>query len=348
LKGSILKGLAFHRSKVTHLAAAALAVGAAAGFTAVSASAATTSLIGAGSTLVQPLVQDWASTFNDKYGISITYSGVGSGTGIQDITNGTVDFGASDAPLPAGTCTACIQIPWALSATGVGYNISGVGNKLHLSGSVLAGIYLGQITTWDSPQIKALNKGVNLPNLKITPIYRSDGSGDTYAFTNFLSSVSSSFASKVGKGTSVSFPAGEGGKGNSGVTADLEATNGSIAYIAVSYLIAHSIPAVGVRNAAGKFEYPNLKNIENAAQTVKSVPASHALSIVNPPKKAKIAYPISTFTYVIVKPGSPNAAALKQFIDYAIGAGQSYGASLDFAPLPKVVLKADQSAANVL
>jgi phosphate transport system substrate-binding protein len=160
--------------------------------------------------------------------------------------------------------------------------------------------------------------------------------------------VSSSFASKVGKGTSVSFPAGEGGKGNSGVTADLEATNGSIAYIAVSYLIAHSIPAVGVRNAAGKFEYPNLKNIENAAQTVKSVPASHALSIVNPPKKAKIAYPISTFTYVIVKPGSPNAAALKQFIDYAIGAGQSYGASLDFAPLPKVVLKADQSAANVL
>jgi phosphate transport system substrate-binding protein len=350
-KGITLKGLAFQRRKLLSLSVAALAIGASAGFTA-SASADTTSLTGAGSTLVAPLEAEWASAFASKTGISVNYNAVGSGTGIADISQGTVDFGASDAPLSttqAAGCHNCIQIPWALSATGVGYNVAGVGHKLRLTGPVLANIYLGNITNWSAPQIKSLNPGVHLPNLKITPVFRSDGSGDTYAFTDYLSHVSSGWASKVGPAaTSVSFPAGVSGKGNSGVTADLEATNGSIAYIAVSYLIAHHLPAVAIKNAAGKYEYPNLSNIENAAAVVKHVPANNAMHIVNPPKNAKIAYPISTFTYVIAPTTAPNGAALKQFIRYALGAGQSFGQNLDFAPLPKVVKNAAKASVNRL
>jgi phosphate transport system substrate-binding protein len=345
-----LKGFAFQRRKLIGLTAAVIAVGASSGFTA-SAGAATTQLTGAGSTLVQPLVAIWASNFASKTGISVNYQGVGSGTGITDISQGLVDFGASDAPLnptQAAGCSSCVMIPWALSATGVGYNVAGVGHKLHLSGPVLAGIYLGQITNWNDSRIKAINKGINLPNLKITPIFRSDGSGDTYAFTNYLSKVSGAWASRVSFGTSVQFPTGVSGKGNSGVAAVLESTNGSIAYVAVSYLIAHKLPAAAIKNAGGKFEYPNLTNIENAAQTIKHVPGNGALSIVNPPKSAKIAYPISTFTYVIAPTTAPNAPELKQFIKYALGAGSALGENLDFAPLPKAVKKADTAAVNRL
>jgi phosphate transport system substrate-binding protein len=327
-----------------------VAVGASACFTA-AASAATTTLNGAGSTLVAPLEAEWASSFASKTGITVNYNAVGSGTGITDISQGTVDFGASDAPLnptQAAGCHSCIQIPWALSATGVGYNVPGVGHKLRLTGPVLASIYLGQITNWNSPQITRLNKGVHLRNMKITPVFRSDGSGDTYAFTNYLTDVSRTWAGRVSYGTSVSFPSGVSGKGNSGVTAVLEATPGSIAYIAVSYLISHSLPAVAIQNAAGRYEYPNLANIENAAQTVKHVSSNNALHIVDPPKSAKIAYPISTFTYVIAPTTAPNGPALQQFIKYALGPGQSFGENLDFAPLPKIVKNADNASVNHL
>ena len=318
---------------------------------AASASAASGTLNGAGSTLVAPLEAEWASTFDSRTGNTVNYNPVGSGTGIADISAGTVDFGASDAPLTpsqAAGCHACIQIPWALSATGVGYNVPGAGRKLHLTGAVLAGIYLGQITNWDAPQIKALNKGAHLPNLKITPVFRSDGSGDTYAFTNYLSHISGAWKSRVGTGTSVSFPTGASGKGNSGVTAVLQGTSGSIAYIAVSYLISHHLPAVAVKNAAGSYEYPNLSNIENAAASIKHVPGNMALSIVDPPRSAKIAYPISTFTYVIAPAPAKQGTLLKSFVQFALGAGHSYGEGLDFAPLPKAVVKADKAAANRL
>ncbi|HEY1510054.1 MAG TPA: phosphate ABC transporter substrate-binding protein PstS [Solirubrobacteraceae bacterium] len=307
-----------------------------------SALAAGGTLTGAGSTLVAPIEAEWANAFDAKTGSSITYSAVGSGTGIKDISSRLVDFGASDAPMTptqAITCHSCWQIPWALSATGVGFNLHGV-RRLKLSGPVLAEIYLGQITNWSDARIARLNKGTHLPNLTITPVFRSDGSGDTYAFTNYLSEVSSAFRGKVGFATTVSFPKGVGGNGNSGVTSVLESTNGSIAYIAVSYLIAHSLPAAAIQNAAGRFEYPNLVNIENAAKTVKHVPGNNELHIVNPPKRAKIAYPISTFTYAIVPQSAPNGDLLKQFITYAIGPGQSFGPGLDFAPIPKVVLNA--------
>jgi phosphate transport system substrate-binding protein len=334
------------------VSAAVLAVGASTGFiSTAAASAASGTLNGAGSTLVAPLEAEWASAFNSKTGNTVNYNPVGSGTGIADISSGTVDFGASDAPLTpsqAQGCHSCIQIPWALSATGVGYNVPGAGRKLHLTGPLLSQIYLGQITNWNDSRIAKVNKGVHLPNLKITPVFRSDGSGDTYAFTNYLTQISGAWKSKVGVGTSVSFPTGASGKGNSGVTAVLQGTPGSVAYIAVSYLIAHQLPAVAIQNRAGKFEYPNLSNIENAAGVVKRVPGNGALSIVNPPKSAKIAYPISTFTYVIAPTTAPQGALLKSFVQYALGAGHAFGANLDFAPLPKVVVNADKAAASHL
>jgi phosphate transport system substrate-binding protein len=338
-----------HCKRLACLTIAALVASAA---TALTGSAlAAGALTGAGSTLVAPLEAEWANNFQSRDGVTVTYNPVGSGTGIADISSRLVDFGASDAPLTpaqAAGCHGCVQIPWALSATGVGYNVAGVRN-LHLSGSVLVGIYLGHITNWSDSRIKALNRGVRLPNLKITPIFRSDGSGDTYAFTNYLAHVSGAWAHSVGPAaTSVSFPTGVGGKGNSGVTAILEGTNGSIAYVAVSYLIAHSLPAAAIRNTAGRFEYPNLANIENAAQTVKRVPATNTLSIVDPPRKAKIAYPISTFTYVIVPQHPAQAALLKQWILYAMGRGQSFGPSLDFAKIPSVVLKAGKRTVATL
>jgi len=330
-----------HRKQL-HLAAAALAVLASA-FVVAPAMAAS-SLTGAGSTLVAPIEAEWASGFAARTGVSVSYSAVGSGTGIADITQRLVDFGASDAPLTASqasACNGCFQIPWAVSATGVGFNVAGV-RRLKLSGPVLAGIYLGQITNWNDGRIAALNRGTRLPNLKITPIYRSDGSGDTYAFANFLSAVSRPWASNVGYATTVQFRAGVGAKGNSGVTSLLTSTNGGIAYIAVSYLISHQLPAAAIQNGAGRFEYPNLRNIENAAQQVKRVPASNELHIVAPGRRASIAYPISTFTYAIVPGNAPQGSLVVAFVKYALGPGQAFSQALDFASMPRLVTNAAQ------
>jgi len=315
------------------------------GLTAAVASAA--GLQGAGSTLVAPIEAEWATAWANRTGNPVpTYQPVGSGTGLKDIGEGLVDFGASDAPISASTtpCPGCFQIPWALSATGVSFNVPGV-HSLHLTGSVLAKIYLGSITNWDDPAIKALNRGTHFPNLRITPLHRLDGSGDSYAFTDYLSSVSGAFRSQVGRATKPSFPVGPGASGNSGMVTVEEGTPGVIAYIAVSYLIAHQLPAAAIKNADGHYEVPNLKNISNAASIVKSVPASNELHIVNPPKKAKIAYPISTFTYAILQPSDPlgNGAQLKDFIAYALGPGQAFGPRLDFVPLPTNIKRVDES-----
>lgn len=314
------------------------------------AGASAAGLTGAGSTLVAPLMANWISGFEIKEGIPVKYGAVGSGTGISQITARTVDFGASDAPLTpeqAAACNGCVQVPWALSATGIGINIPGV-KKVNLTGKILAGIYFGKITQWNDPKIKAVNKGVKLPGTPITPVYRSDGSGDTYAFTNYLSKISPAWKSEVGFATSVGFKAGVGAKGNSGVTATVTKTPGAIGYISASYLIAAGIGAAAIQNNAGNFEFPNLKNIENAASVVKSVPSSNAISIVNPPKKATTAYPISTFTYAIVPHDAPQKGFLQQFLNYAVGPGQKYGAALDFAPLPKVVKTAATKAIGSL
>ena len=182
------------------------------------------------------------------------------------------------------------------------------------------------------------------PGTTITPVFRSDGSGDTYAFTNYLSKVSKAWKNERGFATSVSFPAGVGAKGNSGVTSVVQTTNGAIGYISASYIIAAGMRAASVQNEAGNFAFPNLKNIENAAAMIKKVPSSNELHIVDPPKKFKTAYPISTFTYCIAPHGAAQKSLLSEFILYAMTTGQKYGPALDFAPLPKVVLKAGRNA----
>jgi phosphate transport system substrate-binding protein len=320
--------------------------------TTISTAAASANLTGAGSSLVAPLVANWINGFEaaGHGNVKVTYGSVGSGAGIAQITARTVDFGASDAPLTpeqAGACNGCVQIPWALSATGIGFSIPGV-NKLNLTGTILAGIYFGKITNWNDAKIKQANPKAKLPNLAITPVYRSDGSGDTYAFTNYLSKISPAWKNEVGYATTVGFKAGVGAKGNAGITATVVKTPGAIGYISASYLIAAGLGAAAVENKAGNFEVPNLKNIEEAASTVKSVPANGDINITNPPASAANAYPISTFTYAIVPHNAPQKQFLQQFINYAITKGQAYGAALDFAPLPKVVLSAAKKAVSSL
>jgi phosphate transport system substrate-binding protein len=314
----------------------------------ISTAAANAELKGAGSSLVAPIMANWITGFeaHSLSTIKVSYGSVGSGQGIALITARSVDFGASDAPLTpeqAAACNGCVQIPWGLTATGLGFNVPGV-KKLNLNGKLLASIYLGKITNWNDPKIKKLNPKAHLPNLAITPVFRSDGSGDTYAFTNYLSKESPAWKKTVGFATTVSFGAGVGAKGNLGVTQSVEATSGAIGYISASYLIAAGLHVAALQNAAGKFEYPNLKNISNAAEMIKKVPANNELHIVAPPKKFKIAYPLSTFTYCIVPHGAPKKAELEQFIGYVLTTGQKYGPALDFAPLPKVVLNAGKSA----
>jgi phosphate transport system substrate-binding protein len=307
-------------------------------------------LVGAGSTLVAPLMAKWTQEMSSRYSIGVTYGAVGSGAGIAQISARTVDFGASDAPLTTAqgaTCRGCAQIPWALTATGIAFNIQGV-SRLRLTGPVVAQIYQGQITNWNDRRITSLNRGVTLPNLKITPAFRSDGSGDTYAFTDYLSRISSSWKSSIGTSTQVSFPTGVGGKGNDGITAVVSSTNGSLGYISASYIIAHGLKAAALQNAAGKFQYPNIRNISAAAAVVRHVPANNSLHIVNPPKSAPDAYPLSTFTYVIVPHDSGKKPLLKQLVLYALNNGQQFGPALDFAPLPGVVIRASRSTLDKL
>ena len=307
-------------------------------------------LIGAGSTLVQPLISDWTKPYSDAFGVAITYGGIGSGGGIEQITGRSVNFGASDAPLTAAQATACkgcLEIPWALAATDVAYHVQGVPNNLHFTGPVLADIFMGKITSWNDPAIKKLNPGVNLPATQIVPVHRTDGSGDTYAFTNYLSQVSPAFKSKIGAATTVNWPGGSGAEGNSGVGGVLQSTNGAIAYIAIAYVQESKFDYGLVQNAAGQYPTPSVKSISAAADAVSSIPAggTAGISLVNPPKSASGAYPISTFTYILVpKTGSsaPVAKALKKFIGWAITTGQKQGPALDFAPLPKAVVAADK------
>jgi phosphate transport system substrate-binding protein len=335
-----------HRTTLARFTGLALIASMVGGLTA-SASAAGT-LNGAGSSLIAPLMANWSADFNARNSVAVNYSAVGSGAGIAQISARTVDFGASDAPMtPAqfSGCNGCVQIPWALTATVTAFNVPGV-KTLKLTGPVIAGIYLGQITNWNDPKIKALNKGVKLPSMQITPVYRSDGSGDTYVITDYLSRVSGTWKSQVGNATSVSFPKGVGGKGNDGVTAVVGSTQGAIGYVSAYYAIQHHLSVAAIKNRAGKFEYPNLKNIKNAASVVKSVPANNEMHIVNPPKKAKIAYPMSTFTYAIVPTTSPQATALSLFVRYAVSAtGQRFAPALDFQPVPPVVAAAAKRTA---
>jgi phosphate transport system substrate-binding protein len=337
-----------HSKRFARLTCAAVVAGCLVfGLSTAVASAAST-LAGAGSTLIQPLEAEWAAAWDSATGNTVTYNGVGSGTGYKDIANGLVDFGASDAPLSAYSsppCNSCVQIPWGLTATGVSFHINGLklprGKALHLTGSILSQIYLGQITNWDSSAIRNVNKGAHIPSTPITVFWRSDASGDSFAFTSYNSDVNGSFRSRVGPSTQPSFPAGIGEKGNAGMAAALLNTNGGIAYISVAYLLANNLPAAAIRNAYGHYAVPNLNAIENAASVFHSVPSNNQVTIVDPSRRAHSAYPISTYTYAIAPTNARQGALLQQFFDFALSSqGQSFGPRLGFAPLPKAVLRA--------
>ncbi len=304
-------------------------------------------LTGAGSTLVAPLMSKWQSDYSKSSGNTVTYGAIGSGGGIDQITARTVDFGASDAPLSPDQFSAAKgveQIPWALSGTVPAYNVSGAPSNLKLSGPVIADIYLGKITTWDDPAIAKLNPGATLPSTKITPVYRSDGSGDTYAFTNYLSTISPEWKSKVGTSTEVKFPTGVGNDGNDGVSAAISQTDGSIGYVGLAYALSNKLAMPNVENSAGNFPVPGVDSVKAAAAAVSTINKDNSISLADLPASAKDAYPISTYTYVIVPLSSSKAEALKKFITYAIGPGQQFGPDLDFAPLPAQVVAADKKA----
>ena len=307
-------------------------------------------LNGAGSTLVAPLIGQWAPDYATSAGVTITYGPVGSGGGVDAITNRTVDFGASDAPLTsdqAKACNGCLQIPWALGATVVTYNVKGVPNNLKLSGSVLSDIFLVNITSWNDSAIAQLNPGVNLPSTHITPIYRSDGSGDSFVFTSYLSAVSPDWKCKVGASTQPSFPTGTGAEKNSGVAAAVQSTDGSIGYVAVSYIAADSLDEALVQNAAMAYPKPTTDAIAAAAAAATGIQPDGSVPLVNPPASAATAYPLSTYTYAIVPKVSPKAPALKKFFQYAISSkGQSFGPALGFPPLPSSIVTHDQSVIN--
>lgn len=302
-------------------------------------------LSGAGSTLIAPLMSQWQPDYANTAGITITYGAIGSGGGIGAITARSVNFGASDAPLTpdqATACKDCLQIPWALSATTVTYNVKGVEDKLHLDGPTLADIFLGNITQWDDSAIKALNPGVDLPSTKITPVYRSDGSGDSYVFTSFLSAVSPDWKSKVGASTQPAFPTGVGAEKNSGVAASIQSTDGSIGYVAVAYIAADSLNLALIKNAAGQFPEPTIDGITAAASAVTTINDDGSVPLVNPPASAADAYPLSTYTYAIVPKTSSVNKTMADFLTYAITKGQSFGPDLGFPTLPDAIVQHDK------
>jgi len=296
------------------------------------------SLSGAGSSFVAPLVALWTKNYSAA---DISYAAIGSGAGIKAIQGRTVDFGASDAPMTpdqfAG-CNGCVQIPWAFAATSIPYNISGVGYGLNLTGPILADIYLGKVTKWNDKRIRAINKGKSLPNEDIVPIWRSDGSGTSYNFTDYLSKVSKTFRSQIGKGTQPAFKVGVGAKGSSGVAAKLGSTPGGITYVDVAYAYKNHYKIAKLKNRAGKFILPSVKSLTAVSKGVKKVTRKdNAISVVDPPRSQKGAYPICTFTWVIVPLQTAKAADLKAFVNWALTKGQSYGHPLLFLPLPKAV-----------
>ena len=321
----------------------ALALAAVAGQAQASSSAKQdTQLVGTGATFPFPLISKWIPEVAKAYGINVTYSPTGSGAGIAGITARTVDFGASDAPLSAQQltdCKGCVVIPWGLAAVSIPYNLPGLNGRVNLSGPTLANIYLGSITSWNDPAIKKLNPKLNLPDTKITPVYRSDGSGTTYAYTNYLSEVSPAFKSRVGVNTSVNFPTGVGARGSSGVAGVVKGTPGALTYVDAAYSIQNKLQFAMILNKAGRFTTPGLRGISQAvSQLPKKITSPAQLKIVDPPKAAgKLAYPISTFTYVILPTNAAKAAELRKFVYWAVTQGQKFGPPLFFVPLPTPV-----------
>jgi phosphate transport system substrate-binding protein len=302
-----------------------------------------TTLNGAGATFPNPIYSKWFSEYHKAHpDIQINYQPIGSGGGIRQVLAGTVDFGATDGPMSdeqlAQAKSKILHVPTVLGADVPAYNIPGVTAELKFTPEILAGIFMGKISTWNDPAIAKANPGVNLPNQPIIVIHRSDGSGTTYIWTDYLSKVSSDWQSQVGKGTSVKWPVGLGGKGNEGVAGMIRQMQGSIGYIELIYAIENKISYGIVKNAAGDFVKASLESVTAAAASVKSMPTDFRVSITNAP--GKDAYPISSFTWLLIPEQSKDAAKgkiLADFLAWMVGDGQKMTAQLAYAPLPESV-----------
>ena len=302
-----------------------------------------TRLNGAGATFPYPMYSKWFSEYRKAHpDVEINYQSIGSGGGIRQVLAGTVDFGATDGPMTdeqlSQAKTKILHIPTVLGADVPAYNIPGVTEELKFTPDVLAGIFLGKITSWNDPALAKINPGVNLPNQPIIVIHRSDGSGTTYIWTDYLSKVSSEWANGPGKGTSVKWPVGLGGKGNEGVAGQIRQLQGSIGYVELIYAVQNKIPYGTVKNAAGNFVKASLESVTAAAASVKSMPADFRVSIANAP--GKDAYPISSFTWLLIPEKSKDPSkgkTLADFLNWMVDDGQKMTAELAYAPLPENV-----------
>jgi phosphate transport system substrate-binding protein len=300
---------------------------------------------GAGATFPYPIYSKWFAEYNKLHPtVAINYQSIGSGGGIQQITNRTVFFGASDMPMKDDQLAAApgklLHFPTVLGADVPVYNIPGVTQALKFSGPVLADIFLGKITKWNDAQITKLNPGVNLPGSEIVVVHRSEGSGTTFIWCDYLSKVSSDFKSRVGANTSVNWPVGVGGKGNEGVSGLVTQTPGSIGYVELIYAIGNKISYGAVQNSAGKFVTASLESVTAAAAAAaQSMPADFRVSITNAP--GADAYPISSFTWLLLYQEPQDKGQAKMIVDFvkwALSDGQKYCKDLGYAPLPKNVV----------
>jgi phosphate transport system substrate-binding protein len=296
------------------------------------------SLQGAGATFPNPLYQKWLSEYSKLHAnIRIDYQSIGSGGGIKQLKEQTVDFGASDAPMKD---EEILHIPTVLGAVVITYNLQGV-TQLRFSSEVIADIFLGKINKWNDPKIAADNPGVTLPANDITVVHRSDGSGTSAVFTDYLSKVSAEWKEKVGSGTSPSWPTGIGGKGNEGVTGQVKNTPNTIGYVELAYAVQNKLPVAQIKNASGNFVEPSIDAVSAAAAaSATNTPEDLRVSITN--AAGAQAYPISSYTYILVYKDQKNAAkgkALVDFLWWGIHDGENFAKELQYAPLPADIVK---------
>ncbi|MFL5496476.1 MAG: phosphate ABC transporter substrate-binding protein PstS [Gemmatimonadales bacterium] len=305
------------------------------------------SLTGAGATFPNPIYTKWFDAYNKKTGVQINYQSIGSGGGIRQFTEGTVDFGASDGPMNDEQIAAVkgnvLHVPTVLGAVVLTYNLPELGTtKLKFDGPAVAGIFQGQITKWNDKAIAKLNPGVKLPDQDIIVVHRSDGSGTSYIFSDYLSKVSVEWKEKVGKATSVNWPVGLGGKGNEGVTQQVKQTEGAIGYVELIYALSNNLAFATIKNPAGEFVDASLASVTEAAASAKfEKNTDFRVSITNAPGKG--AYPISSFTWLLVHPDAPDAAKAKAIHDFLAWMikpdAQKMASELKYAELPAPVVK---------
>jgi phosphate transport system substrate-binding protein len=308
-------------------------------------------LTGAGATFPNPIYTKWFDAYNKQTGVQINYQSIGSGGGIRQFTEGTVDFGATDGPMNESQITAVnanvLHVPTVLGAVVVTYNLPSLGpTKLKLDGNVLVDIFMGRITNWNDKRIAQLNPGVKLPDTELIVVHRSDGSGTSYIFTDYLNKFSREWKDKVGYATSVNWPVGLGGKGNEGVTQQIKQTEGALGYVELIYALSNNLPYASIKNAAGQFVEPSLESVTAAAAGTKlPKDTDFRVSITNAP--GATAYPISSFTWLLVHKDTKDAGKaklLKDFLSWMITPeAQKMAAELKYAPLPDPVISLIQA-----